>query len=78
MEHDGNVLPLEIKSGKDYYVHSAISNVATNSEYKIPEAIVLGNCNIQCEGAITYMPVYFSMFFTEHVALPVLNSDIEL
>ena len=75
MEHDGNVLPMEIKSGKDYYVHSAISNVATNSEYKIPEAIVLGNCNIRCEGSITYMPVYFSMFFTEHVALPVLSSD---
>ena len=78
MEHDGNVLPLEIKSGKDYYVHSAISNVAVNSEYKIPEAIVLGNCNIQREGSITYMPVYFSMFFTEHAALPVLSSDIEL
>ena len=30
------------------------------------------------EGTITYMPVYFSMFFTEHVALPVLSSDIEL
>ena len=78
LEHDGSVLPLEIKSGKDYYVHSAISNVVKNTEYKIPEAVVLGNCDIHRDGAITYMPVYFSMFFTEHAALPVLNSDIGL
>lgn len=24
IEYEGNVLPIEVKSGKDYYVHSAI------------------------------------------------------
>ena len=77
IESGGNAVPLEIKSGKDYYIHSAISNVTKNSEYKIPEAVVLGNCNVRRENAITYMPVYFAMFFSEHVQLPVLKVDLE-
>lgn len=33
IEHDGSVLPIEVKSGKDYYVHSAISKATYNEEY---------------------------------------------
>ena len=78
VEHNGDVMPIEVKSGKDYYVHSAIDNVAANTEYKIREAIVLGDCNVQCENSITHMPIYFSMFFTERVELPILRADIGL
>ena len=76
IESNQNVMPLEVKSGKDYYIHSAISHVTENPEYKIQEAVVLGNCNVLREKAITYMPVYFSMFFSEYTRLPVLNADI--
>ena len=73
LEEGFSVIPLEVKSGKDYKIHSAITNVSQNPEYEIEEAFVLGNCNIQKEGKITYLPVYLTMFIREHVTLPVLE-----
>ena len=41
IELDGKVVPLEIKSGKDYKRHSALNNVLKNENYKIEEAYIL-------------------------------------
>ncbi len=58
------VLPLEIKSGKDYRVHSALDKFLETPEYHIHEAIVLSNeQKVYREKGITYLPVYFCMFF---------------
>jgi len=58
-----SVLPIEIKSGKDYNIHSALSRFVTNSDYSIKQALVLSNKReIQTKGAICYMPVYNIMF----------------
>ena len=38
---------IEIKSGKDYKRHNALSNVMHNEEYAIPRAIVFSNGNVQ-------------------------------
>lgn len=58
------VLPLEIKSGKDYTVHSALDKFMATPEYHIQEAVVLSNeQKVYKEGGITYFPIYFSMFF---------------
>ncbi len=73
IEKNLSVVPIEIKSGKDYYVHSAITNVLNNPEYAIEEAIVFGNCNISTDGKIKYYPVYMSMFLTNEVKMPVLE-----
>ncbi len=55
--------PIEVKSGKDYTVHSALNNLLNNSDYHIQTATVLSNeRKIYQEGKITYMPVYFVMF----------------
>lgn len=57
------VLPLEIKSGKDYTVHSALNKFLATPEYHIHEAIVLSNeQSVYSENGITYMPIYFCMF----------------
>lgn len=61
------------KSGKDYYVHSAISNVTNNPEYEIKESLVLANCNIYREGRIKYLPAYMAMFLVNEVKVPVLE-----
>lgn len=37
------VLPVEIKSGKDYMVHSALDKFLNTTEYHIHEAVVLSN-----------------------------------
>ena len=57
------VLPIEIKSGKDYWVHSALDKFLTNKDYDVNHAIVLSNeQNVYTEKGITYMPIYYIMF----------------
>ena len=58
------ILPLEIKSGKDYTVHSALDKFLATPEYHIHEAVVLSNeQRVYQEEGITYMPIYYCMFF---------------
>ena len=62
IENDAEVLPIEVKSGKDYTRHAALSQVMGNVDYAIPEAFVLHNGNVERAGRITYLPVYMTMF----------------
>ena len=59
-----SAVPLEIKSGKDYKVHSALNTFVNNDDYHVKKAYVLSNeREITEKGLITYIPVYFAMFF---------------
>lgn len=73
IEHNDEVLPIEVKSGKDYYVHSAINAVTENKEYNIPEAFILADCNVERRGKTLYLPVYMCMFISEDIELPMLS-----
>ncbi|WP_028912319.1 hypothetical protein [Prevotella sp. MA2016] len=58
--------PIEVKSGKDYTVHSALNNLLKVPEYNVLAATVISDeREVYQEGKITYMPVYFVMFFDE-------------
>lgn len=46
VEHNGSILPIEIKSGKDYTRHAALSNILANEKYEIPKAYVFHNGNV--------------------------------
>ncbi len=60
-----SVIPLEIKSGKDYYTHSALNKFLEIKEYNIQRAFVLSNEQqvIQKNG-VSYMPIYNILFFS--------------
>ena len=59
-----SVVPLEIKSGKDYTVHSALNTLTENKDYGVKKAFVLSNeREISKKGTITYLPIYYIMFF---------------
>lgn len=62
IDYKNSVLPLEVKSGKDYRRHNALSNVLSTDEYKIDNAIVFCTDNVSVDGKITYLPVYMTMF----------------
>ena len=62
LENDSEIIPLEVKSGKDYQRHVALKNILSNEEYAIDRAIVLCNENIKEDGNILYAPVYMTMF----------------
>lgn len=59
-----SVIPIEVKSGKDYTVHSALNKFLSNSDYHIHKAFVVSNeREVFTKGNITYIPVYDIMFF---------------
>ena len=62
VERGGKVLPIEVKSGKDYERHNALWNVMTSVELNIESGIVFCNENVQVKGEVTYMPIYMVMF----------------
>ena len=69
---DGNkIVPIEVKSGKDYDRHSALNNFLRNDYFNkyITHAIVLSNENVRVSGIddtsdskIIYLPIYMAMF----------------
>ena len=62
LEYDGNVFPVEVKSGKDYSRHRALNNILTCPEYDIPQAVVLCNNNFEVKDNVIYVPIYMMMF----------------
>ncbi len=59
-----SVVPIEVKSGKDYTVHSALNTFTQNEDYHIKKAFVVSNeRNITKNGKIIYIPIYYIMFF---------------
>lgn len=73
------VLPIEVKSGKDYTQHSALTKFLNDPEYNITSAIVLSNeREVFLKKGVTYMPIYYIMFYNnlssaETVILPELE-----
>lgn len=74
------VLPLEIKSGKDYTGHSALTKFIETPDYGIDRAVVFSNERKVFEKkGVTYLPIYYCMFFhkghrDDSVILPELES----
>lgn len=58
----GAVLPIEVKSGKDYKRHSALNNVLGSDNFEIDRAVVLCEDNVSKNGQISYLPVYMVMY----------------
>ncbi len=59
-----STIPIEVKSGKDYSIHSALNNFVSNKDYHIQKAyVVSNNREISRKGKIIYLPIYFIMFF---------------
>ena len=68
IEYEGEALPLEVKSGKDYTVHSALDNLMSIQDYHIVSSIVLSNeREIKTKGNILYLPIYHVMFLENKV-----------
>lgn len=61
-----STIPLEIKSGKDYTIHSALNHFINNEDYNIKGGYVLSNeRTVTTKGKVTYLPIYYIMFFEQ-------------
>lgn len=65
VEYNNNVLPIEVKSGKDYQRHNALSNVMENEDYGVPSAYVFCQENVHTKGPVTYYPIYMVTFLEQ-------------
>ena len=74
---DGDVVPVEVKSGKTYARHNALKNVMENELYNIKRAYVLCNNNLSAKGNIVYLPIYMAMFIKKSV-MPNLTYKVDL
>lgn len=59
VEIGGKVLPIEVKSGKDY------------DEYKLVEAVVFNNDNMRVSSKVIYAPIYMIMFLEKNDVAPI-------
>ena len=59
-----SVVPIEVKSGKDYTVHSALNTFVSNEDYRVQRAYVVSNeRTVKQKGKVIYIPIYYIMFF---------------
>ena len=57
------VLPVEVKSGRDYTIHSALNHFLSNGNYPVKSGVVVSNeRQIKMVNNVTYLPIYFTMF----------------
>lgn len=62
IEKNSKVIPLEIKSGKDYERHKALKNLLNLKNYNIDEGYVFYDGNYYKEDNVHYFPIYFIDF----------------
>lgn len=59
-----SVVPLEVKSGRDYRIHAALTRFLSTPDYSIKKGYVLSNSGeVATRDGIRYVPVYMVMFF---------------
>ena len=61
IEDNDEVLPIEVKSGKDYKKHSALNNVLRDGKYGITRGITFSAGNVSEEDGVLYLPLYMVM-----------------
>lgn len=63
IEHDTQILPLEIKSGKDFKTHKALDNLLDSKDYSINKGYVLSLSNVEADNKCIYLPIYMAGLF---------------
>ena len=67
--NDGTLLPLEVKSGKDYKLHTALNNLLGTEDFDIREAYVLSMDNVErgerLRKPVWYLPLYMAFCIAE-------------
>ena len=65
IEMEGQVVPIEVKSGKAYKAHKALDNYLNVSDYHINKAYVLSTANVEKAGQVIYLPIYMCYLLKE-------------
>lgn len=78
VEIDGEVVPIEVKSGKAYKAHKSLDNFMKISDYHIEKAYVLSVANMEQEGSVVYLPIYMCYLLKERkIGKLIVDLDME-
>lgn len=78
IEINNKVVPIEVKSGKDYKRHSALNQLMSNINFSYDYSYVFCNGNLDVNGKIIYLPIYM-ISFIQHIRMynkQIVNLDI--
>lgn len=77
IEMNGQVVPIEVKSGKTYKAHKALDNFMSISDYHLEKAYVFSIGNVETMGKIIYLPIYMCYLLKEQkIGKMIVNLDI--
>ncbi len=62
IEYKGEIIPVEIKSGKDYSRHLALNNLLKINNYNIKQSFIFYNDNTKIKDNKLYFPIYMAAF----------------
>ena len=65
IEMGGKVVPIEVKSGKDYKSHKALDNYMGVPDYHLERAYVFSTFNVEKKGEVINLPIYMSYLLKE-------------
>ena len=65
IEMGGKVVPIEVKSGKAYKSHKALTNYMEIPDYHLERAYVFSTFNVEKAGEVIYLPIYMSYLLKE-------------
>lgn len=71
IEYQGELLPIEVKSDKDYQTHSALTYFITTKYFN--KTFVLSDYNISVKNNIIYLPIYMTMFINKNKYIKKVN-----
>ncbi len=78
LEMSGKVVPIEVKSGKNYKTHKALNHFMSVSDYHLEKAYVFSIGNVEQDGNIVYLPIYMSYLLKEKpMDTMIVDVDIE-
>lgn len=78
IEMNGKVIPIEVKSGKNYKTHKALEHFMNVSDYHLEKAYVLSIGNVEQIDNIVYLPIYMTYLLKEKTIdnTMIVNVDI--
>lgn len=78
IEHEHSLIPIEIKSGKDYKKHLSLSKVIENENEAMGKPIVFCIGNVEETSSITYLPLYMIMFLKHEHQFGIIDVKINI
>ena len=78
IELSGKVVPIEVKSGKNYKTHKSLDHFMNVSDYHIEKAYVFSIGNVEHIDNIVYLPIYMSYLLKEKTLDDTMIVDVDI